>query len=75
MSTIIERSIRSDPYGDYPMPWCLECRASEDGHGPTRPGQERRAIWRCDDEVGVMERWLREFTDEGSGTSCPPPMS
>jgi len=82
VSAAIERNAAPEPYGDYPMPWCLECVPSDAPadqgaqrrvHGEVR--RDRHATWQRDDEVGMLERWLLEFTDAGSGTSSPPPMS
>jgi len=72
LSAAIEKSQFVDQSQHYPMPWCFECETAEEMSA--RDGRRQRG-WRNDDEVGMMERWLREFSDVRGGTSSPPPMS
>lgn len=72
MSAAIERDQFQVLYGHYSKPWCLEGMPDVD---PLQTKTRRLRAWQNDDDVGMLERWLREFSDERSGTSSPPPMS
>lgn len=63
---------RVDPADQYPMAWSLECTTEVEYSSRTA---RRRRSWRHDEEVSMLDRWLREFADDRGGASCPPPMS